>query len=292
MLVNRRGFTLIEVMIAITILAALTLLTSRAIRSGILAKEKFQGDINREAAVRDAIRVMERDINMAYHYRDINAKLINEAMAEAKRPPGATPTPPPTDGSGGGAGAGGGTGGGAVDQFAGMSEQERAALKKPIPQWTGFIGETKSLYFSSTSNVRLNADAQESDQAEIGYYTRNCKSMLGEDTTSTCLIRSVAPFIDDDLEKGGQETVLLENVIDFKLRYIGPGIDEWDDTWVTKTEKRTEGVELFPYAVEIYIKTHNKNDKKDKPFEMAAVAAIRFPNNDPKKEADAIANKK
>ncbi len=271
---NHFGFTLIEVMIAITILAGLTLLTARAMKAGTANKLKFEGDINREAAVRDALRVVERDINLAYHYRDTFADLMNQAKLESKRPANATPTPPPTDGA-------------PVDSAAQLTPEEQT---KPVPQWTGFVGDEKSIYFSALSNVRLNQDTPESDQAEIGYYTRNCKSSDGSGKTSTCLIRSVASYIDDELEKGGKETVLLENVVSFKLRYIGPGFEEWQNSWATKTAKRTEGLELFPYAVEIYLKTHNKQDLKDKPFEMGAVAALRFPNNDPKKEADAIAN--
>lgn len=271
---NALGFTLIEVMIAITILAGLTLLTARAMKAGTANKLKFEGDIDREAAVRDALRVIERDINFAYHYRDTYAELMNQAKLESKGAANATPTPPPVAGA-------------PVDPGAQLTPEEQT---KPVPQWTGFIGEGSSIYFSSLSNVRLHQDSQESDQAEIGYYTRNCKSSDGTGKTSTCLIRSVAPYIDDDLEKGGKETVLLENVVSFKLRYVGPGFEEWQTAWATKTAKRNEGTDLFPYAVEIYLKTHNKENPKDKPFEMGAVAALRFPNNDPRKEADAIAN--
>lgn len=269
---SQLGFTLIEVMIAITILAGLTLLTARAMKAGAANKVKFEGDIDREAAVRDALRVIERDINYAYHYRDSYAELMNQAQREARGPIGPTPAPvegqPPTP----------------------PVPLPEGVEMKPIPQWTGFIGEANSLYFSALSNVRLNQDSPESDQAEIGYYTRSCKSADGSGKTSTCLIRSVAPYIDDDLEKGGKETVLLENVVNFKLSYVGPGFEEWQNNWKTKTEKRSEGVELFPYAVKIILKTFNKDNPKDKPFEMGTTAALRFPNNDPKKEADAITN--
>lgn len=266
------GFTLIEVMIAITILAGLTLLTARAMKAGTANKLKFEGDIDREAAVRDALRVIERDINLAYHYRDTYAELMNEAQRAARGP--VTPPPPPPDGA---------------PTPPPVPLPEGVEIK-PIPQWTGFIGTETSIYFSALSNVRLNQDSQQSDQAEIGYYTRTCKSGDGSGKTSTCLIRSVATYIDDDLEKGGKETVLLENVLFFKLSYVGPGFEEWQSSWATKTAKRTEGLELFPYAVKVVLRTHNKADPKDKPFEMGTVAALRFPNNDPKKEADAIAN--
>lgn len=270
------GFTLIEIMIAMTILAVLTLLTARAMKAGISNKEKFEGDISREAAVRDAIRVMEHDINLAYHYRDTATDMVNQARAEAKGGGNPTPTPDPN-------------GPPPVTTPNPLSPEE---MMKPVPQWTGFYGEENSLYLTTTSNVRLTQDDPESDQAEIGYYTKSCKSLDGRNHTSTCLMRSVSPYIDADLDKGGKDTILLENVTAFKLRYIGPGFDEWQNRWVTKTEKQTQGSELFPYAVEIYLKTYDKENPKDKPFEMEAVAALRFPNNDPKKEAEALNNAK
>src|SRR5262249_31609314 len=88
--------------------------------------------------------------------------------------------------------------------------------------------------------------------------------------------------IDDDLTKGGEDTVLLENVEKFELRYLGPKHEkEWVDTWLTneRGDATTKGV--FPYAVEVTIEVLDNNKEKDKPLRMTMVAAISNPNNRP-----------
>jgi hypothetical protein len=89
--------------------------------------------------------------------------------------------------------------------------------------------------------------------------------------------------IDDDLTKGGQETVLLENVEKFELRYLGPGKEkEWVPQWISteRGDALTKG--KFPFAVEITIEVQDKSsNSKDKPLRMTIVAAIRNPNNPP-----------
>jgi hypothetical protein len=98
------------------------------------------------------------------------------------------------------------------------------------------------------------------------------------------LWRRVANVIHEDITKSGEETVLLENVSDFKLRYLGIGHEEeWLDTWIT-TERGTEQSKgNFPYAVEITIAVKDP-DTKDKELRMTMVAAIRNPNNKKKEQ--------
>ncbi|NJL25449.1 MAG: type II secretion system protein [Calothrix sp. SM1_5_4] len=93
------GFTLIEVVIAMMILTFLSLFTMQAVQNAIKTKAKVQKEIDKTSTLRDALRIMERDINMAFNYRDINIKLYNQAMDEKKKagqkPPATRPRPRP-----------------------------------------------------------------------------------------------------------------------------------------------------------------------------------------------------
>lgn len=270
---NRRGFTLIEVIIALVILSFLSLFTVQSIQKALQTKAKVQKDIDKNSTIRDALRIMERDINMAFNYRDINIELFNETQkARQKRgagtgttsPAAGAPVPPvppvPTN----------------------PTDPNKYALKQE-KIWTQFIGEPNSLDFTSLSNVRMQEDSPISQQAEIGYKLKPCRRRSTQEQSSQCLWRRVANYFHEDITKDGQETVLLENVKEFKLRYLGPGRDdEWVDTWITNERGDDQTKNKFPYAVEITLEVKDPSPKaKDKTLRMTTVAAIRNPNNPP-----------
>ncbi|MEK7355074.1 MAG: type II secretion system protein GspJ, partial [Bdellovibrionota bacterium] len=148
-----------------------------------------------------------------------------------------------------------------------------------------FVGDSQSMYFSSLANVRVIKDAKESSQAKIGYFLRGCKSVsskTGKPESSNCLVRSVAPYFDEDVTKPGAETVLLENVLEFNLRYMAVGEDELVDSWKSKDGADVATKGRFPFAVEVTLSAQNKNDPKDKRVTATALIPIRFPNNPPK----------
>lgn len=273
---NKRsaGFTLLEVMIAMAILAFLTVFTAQAINNAIHAKAKVQKDLDKTMTLRDAMRVIERDINSAFHYQDFNAKLFNLSLQARKTTASQAPPPLPNTPNPGGVPN---TGVPPTAQF-----QEHYKQKEEY-KYTGFVGEKNSLDFTTLSNVRMQEDQQASMQAEVGYHLKSCRRRSQQGAASNCLWRRVAPIIDDDLLKGGSETVLLENVEKFELRYLGPGKEkEWVEQWITtaRGDATTQG--KFPYAVEVTIEVLDKrSDVKDKPLRMTIVASVRNPNNPP-----------
>lgn len=280
---GRRGFTLIEVVIALFILSFLSLFTVQAIQKALQTKTKIQKDIDKNSTVRDALRVMERDINLAFNYRDVYTQLYNQAQDERKKiaqqppktaSPGTssggipTPTTPPSTPPGASA--------------APINEEEyKHKVEDKVK--TQFVGEPESLNFTSLSNVRMMEDSKISNQAEIGYRIKSCRRRSTQEQASKCLWRRISNYLHEDITKEGEETVLLENVNEFKLRYLGPGQEEWRDTWITN-ERGDDGTKgKFPYAVEITIEVRDPNpDAKDKTLRMTTVAAIRNPNNPPK----------
>lgn len=269
---NQAGFTLIEVIVALVILAGLSILTAQAIRSGVENRDQVSGELTREARVSDALNIIRSDVSLAFHHRDVTIRMLNELQkkdAPVAPTPDANgnvpPTPPPTP----------------IPENAAPEPTPR-----PTPTIvTDFVGESNAMYFTSLSNIRVLRDAKESSQAKIGYYLRSCKSVstrTGQPNTSSCLIRSVAPYFDEDVTKTGIETVLLENVLEFNLRYMAVGNDELLDSWKSKdaTEESTKG--KFPFAVEVTLSAQDKSDPKDKRVTASALIPIRFPNNPPK----------
>jgi type II secretion system protein J len=76
------GMTLIEILVALGLMSILTLYITQTINQGATSKVKIEKDIARYSVVRDALKIMEADINRAFNYRDINIELYNEAMKE------------------------------------------------------------------------------------------------------------------------------------------------------------------------------------------------------------------
>lgn len=292
---NTKGFTLVEVMIALAILAGLSLLTAQAIRSGINNKMMLQDSLARESAVTDALRVIRNDIVSAFHHRPVHITMINEVIAEVRQP--AAPAGDPSENQQSRA-----------DQQqrsnrqnpqAGRNQQQQqqqltpeqvAALGTPRPTpvpTTGFFGTAESLYFTTLSHVRTIRNSKESDQAQVGYYVEDCKSRqpakgaARESVRTRCLYRAFDPQLDDRVEEPGPGTVLVENVTEFKLRYLGPGYEDYVETWKTGEGGDANTRENFPYAVEVTLTVHNRSDPKDKPFSQTILAPIRFPNNPP-----------
>ncbi|MGE4132444.1 MAG: type II secretion system protein GspJ [Bdellovibrionales bacterium] len=288
---NRRGFTLIEIIIAMLIMTFLSLFTVQAIRRAFRTKEKVQRDIDKNSTVRDALRIIERDINMAFNYRDPYIELYNEAQKvrkklaeeQAKKPnpnpnPGTT-NPPPTP---------------TTNPDAGQLDPNQYK-QKTEKLFTQFIGEKDRLDFTSLSNIRMMEDSKISTQAEIGYHIKSCRRRATQEQSSKCLWRRVSNYIHEDITKEGEETVLLENVTEFSLRYLGPGKDgEWVDSWSSGEGGDDVTKNKFPYAVEITLEVKDSDPKaKDKSLRMTIVASIRNPNNpkpkDPQQGVDGAA---
>ncbi|MNJ98554.1 Pseudopilin GspJ [compost metagenome] len=270
---SQKGFTLIEVMITIMILGTLTVLTAQAIQAAIKNKIKIQDQIDDVSRMRDAVRLMERDINLAYHYRDVE-KEIQQLIKKSGQPQTQTPVQPP--GQPGGFNPGPGFGGPPRTQD--QDQEEQREVPRQDPQ-THFVGNAESMNFVTLNNARTVRNSVQADFVEIGYTLRECRSLTEGQGTSKCIWRRSTPFVDLDVTKGGDEVVLLENVSEFKMRYIGKGKQDWVTDW--RTDEAGDGATKgkFPQAVEISLTVEKEKDKKKKKFSMQVVVPIHFPNN-------------
>ncbi|MEN0059011.1 MAG: type II secretion system protein GspJ [Bdellovibrio sp.] len=257
---DSRGFTMIELMITITILATLTIMTAQAISQSIQAKGKLQDQIDDVSRLRDAMRLMERDVNLAFHYRDIEKELedtIKKKNSGQNSQTPRTPTPTPTP-------------------VATPTTNREVPRQDPATHW---IGLENNMDFVTLNNGRTVRNSPQADFVEVGYALKDCKNVREDRGASKCLWRRSSPYVDLDVTKGGDEVVLLENVSEFKLRYIGKGKQDWVSTWRTDTQGDAATKGKFPQAVEISLTIQKKVKDRNKKYSMQTVVPIHFPNN-------------
>jgi prepilin-type N-terminal cleavage/methylation domain-containing protein len=256
---SQRGFTLVEMMITVGILATMTVLSAQSIQQALKSKTKIQVQIDDVSRMRDTLRLMESDINLAFHFRDIEKEiqdLANKppAPAAGQPPPIPTPTPIPTP-----------------------PPPDASTRLDPT---TNFIGTENTLNFVTMNNARMVRSVKQADFIEVGYSVRPCKSFGGAELdASDCLWRRSSSWVDEDVTKGGEETVLLEHVTEFKLRYIGKGKDDWSSNWRTDAAGDAATKGNFPASVEISLTVEHGKNKTKKKYSMQIVARVRFPNN-------------
>jgi len=267
---GRLGFTLLEVMVALAIMSVLALLTTQALKSAIDSRMFVSRELDRDSKLTDTLRIIRNDVQQAFHYQDVFCKMENELNnpqgSPTPAPPGFAQMPP-------------------VQQQLYQNAPTGPTPKPCPPDFTGFIGDGESLYFTALSNARTLRDSQESDQAKIGYFTKSCTPRGSKGGATKCLYRAVATVLDEDVDKPGPATLLLENVEEFKLRYLGPERDDFVETW--KTGKNGDDVtkDKFPYAVEVTLTIHDKGNPKDRAETQTTLIALNFQNN-PKKKKD------
>lgn len=265
MIRGRRGFTLIEVMVAATILAVLATLIARSIQQGIRSKTKIQAQIDEASKMRDALRLIERDVNLAFHYRDVQ-KELDEMVRQMNRPKareGMTPEQAQQ-----------------LQTEADMREQAEMQARE-VPRndlQTHFHGSDNAMHFVTMNNARMIRNVRQGDFLEVGYSVRTCQSVDGK-RSSNCLWRRTSSAVDSDVTKGGDEIVLLEDVSEFSLQYIGKGKQDWVKDWKTAQggDAATRG--RFPQAVQISLTIEKGEGDAKKKYSMQIVASVHFPNN-------------
>jgi prepilin-type N-terminal cleavage/methylation domain-containing protein len=265
------GFTLIEVLISVAILSTLSLLTAQSIRQAISQKKIIQEQVNETSRLRDSMKILEKDIQLAYHFRDWekeiqalvkkNKNKTNSAKQSATQVPQFDANGYPildTD----------------------TQEIPLGEAKRQDPT-TQFIGRENEIHFVTMNTGRILKNTAQADFVEVGYTLKDCTSIDGKNQ-SKCLYRRTSPWVDKDVTKGGSEILLLEKLTEFNLRYMGKGKQDWVKDW--RSDEGGDGATKgnFPWSVEISI-TSQKNDdsqkNKAKKYSMQLVVPIHFPNN-------------
>lgn len=257
---SNSGFTLLEVILAITILSTLTVLSTQAISRALKARTKIQAEVDDVSALRDSMRMIKSDINLAFHHRDFEKEiqdLVTKKSSGALRPGTPNPSQPATP-------------------------PRQAKRQDPI---TDFVGTDNEMNFITLNGGRTVSNIQQADFVEVGYSLKSCNN-LTTNQASQCLYRRTQGLLDDDIKTGGNEIVMLENVTEFKLRYIGETKQDWVTQWnssVNSSDAGTKG--LFPDAVEVSLSIEREIEKKQRSYSMQFVIPVHFPNNPQKSGA-------
>jgi len=264
------------------ILATLTVLSARAIQQAIFTKAKVQTQVDEMGQVRDALKIIERDVNLAFHYRDIEeefraavSKTVSTTPTPAGGAPGGFGAPPPNFGGFGAPGPG-------LNQAPDPADQRRKA-NRADPE-THFEGTSEEMDFVTMNAGRIADNDARADFLKVGYKVTGCKRLSGKQESTKCLMRKSSPWVEgkvkDESDEGG--IVLLENVSEFKLRYFGKGKQDWNDTWSSKENPDATTRGAYPSAVEISLTVENGAEAtKKRKISMQIVAMVRHPNNKP-----------
>ncbi len=284
------GFTLLELLISVGLLAIMGLITAQTLKNTNRRSAKITSGLDGVNALRSAFKLIERDIAAGFNHRDINIFLYNQAQTERvaryddrqkeyvekKNKEGANPQL----------------------NLASLTEEQRKEMEKsigPKPQnkpiktervVTHFKGEKDSLFFTSSSGTRLRESERISELIEVGYIIKDCRSRKNKKLRTKCLWRSVSHNLDGVLEEGESQTVLLENIKEFEISYLTFNSEdpEWVETWDSENVADIIMGNKFPSAVslDLSISTQvDKSGKSNKSERLFGVFPIRFPNNDP-----------
>lgn len=294
---KQSGFTLIELMISLTILAFLGYFTSEMMRNTTQQSQKIRTEVDISREVKAAARVIRGDISRAFNSRDIYIAVYNEAQRERVREWQRNQMNPQQSQN---QGAGGqdqdGNQGNDSDGNNNPNDPNNPNAANPNitppPTYepreelivTQFLGEKNKIDLTSISGVRIRKNVKASDLIEVGYYTANCRKRAERNETTNCLWRRISYFLDGEVNVGGTANVLLENVTRFELQYMrvrGENI-EWIDSW--KSDQNGDDVtrDSLPMAVRLDLEVERALDKSGnnkKAFSLLNYIPIYFTNN-------------
>lgn len=235
---TERGFTLIEVLISMSILAGLTAIMWVAIKNIFDTRDFITERYERFQIMRVALDRMNTEIASAYL---AGPSFGAERRFDDKRDA-----------------TGSGSGGSARQQTEEAQREALEAEREPVA--FGMRGEEDELHFTTFAHMRTVEGERTSHHAEIGYYLKEVEKKRGEGTVQS-LVRRIDTTYDDDITEGGEVYTLVPNVEDVEFEYWDPGDIElgteeelgqgsWTRTWDTS---QREHYKRLPTRVKITI---------------------------------------
>ena len=244
------GLTLIEILIAMTIMGFLTLIVSTSIRSALKNRIKIENRIENQGRLYETLYVMKRDMERAFHYQDVfflmKENLRIQFPTWGNNSP-SSPNPPFLNSS------------------------------PPPLRTTQFLGESDQLHFTTLNHFRTLYNSPQSNQIEVGFEMKDCQVEGGKKVP--CLWRRMDLLIDSQVEDGGNRMVLAPYVEELKFFYRGSGEDEeWVSQWRTDNRGTPQQQNRFPHLVKVELQIHPPQSPV---LRQEMVVRILFPNNRP-----------
>lgn len=181
------GFTMVEVLIAVALLATMSVLVWASVASMFRAREIFTKRAERDMVIRNAMSRMTNEIAAAY-------------MAGPEH--GGEQLP-----------------GEALDPAQQTEEMKQRASQEAFQ--FGFIGKDDRLDFTSFAHVRTRDDEPAGHHSEIGYRLESARDDEGRLVRQ--LVRREDTTLDDNITRGGKAFVLIPELSKLKLSYWDAG---------------------------------------------------------------------
>lgn len=238
---RRRGFTLVEVLLATAVIASLLVIVWGAVAVSFDTQAYMFGTLDQYQQVRLTVDRMSRELASAY---------ITEHANRKENLPGAEDLNDAT-----------------TEELIAKAEEIEEALsaggapgERPRDSYieTAFVGKDDEMHFTSFAHVRTQEDEVTSDQVEISYFVRTSRRRSDDGRLRKELVRREDVSLDDDIEDGGIVYVLIEDVEDVEFEYWEQGNtddEEGGGKWVNRWDSRkSDQKALLPSRVRITIK--------------------------------------
>lgn len=246
---KQSGFTLIELMIAMTILAFISMAVYQNTTQSFVLRDNVEQDGDFYNSIRVALDILGRDVihiyspNAAALPGDLGkaAKKTAQGTFDVQADPnsgGTNPAPPEP-----------------ASQFWGESINTVGVRPSRLQ------GEAEKISFIINSHMRLFRDSAECDFAKIIYALEDDRDQKSNATVKALIKREdPAAFEDNTRQKSETEVryVLISNVKSLKFRFLDGEKDKWDDKW------DTEGMDhkgKFPVVIEITLEVTPPNSQ-------------------------------
>lgn len=225
---SERGFTLLEVLISVGLLAGLTTIMWVTINNMFETRDRITDQYQRYQVMRVALDRMTTEISSAYdasaaHGAEPDAEEKAKRAKKAKKKGG---------------------------------QQQALAQREPVE--FGMRGRSDELHFTSFAHTRTTKDERASHHAEIGYSIQRTRQ---DGDLVKSLVRREDTTFDDDITEGGKVYVLIPRIESIEFEYWDPGevelgtqeesargnwVDEWDSSDARQEDR-------LPYRVRITI---------------------------------------
>lgn len=217
---NQRGFTLIEVMIGVALLASMSVLMYSTVNRSLSSKEYVEKKNEGVHGVRVILDKMIRDVNQAF--------MANVVFR------------------------------GAQGEFQ-----------------TGFKGQESFMEFSTMSHYHYLPNEKDSDQVVVGY------RLESNDKSLYKLMRRESNRLTKNLDEGGKEFDVLDNIKKLELKYYDANkkewVNDWDSTSLSALGKLPEAVQINITVAEL---ADDESDTIKKEISFSTVAMIGMYQNE------------
>ena len=168
----------------------------------------------------------------------------------------------------------------AVDRIAHELQSAFISMHQPLSpalqtRMTAFIATHSGTYdrvdFTAFAHRRIERDAKESDQAEIGFFVVKDPDVDGK----MDLVRREQAPIDFDPKRGGVVNVLAEDVESFSLKYLDPLTGTWVESW--DSTQLAQQLNRLPIEVRIELKLKAVKNTPEFRYVTKAVLPITQP---------------